>query len=318
MKTSIHFGLVYIPVVLTPSARIDEISFNQLDKKTLSRVRYIKTCEDCDGNKIEQGDIVKGYQYQKDKYVIFEDDDFEKIKGDTDKSIEVESFANLNEIDPTYYDKHYHVSHDGNEKGFALLLKLLESENKVAVAKSLIGSKEKLIVLRAKNGKMLLSTLFFEHEITASNSKDTTVKPSDKELKLGKQLLESMIEPFEPKKYKDEYKEKLKDAIQLKIEGKEIKESKKKAGLSAADLMEALTKSINYGLHTKKPKPKITKTATPVAKSTRAADNSKPKTTTKSPSKPSSTAKPKTNATARSKKAVQQRGVAVRAKAGRA
>jgi|GEM_PF-922393 len=313
MKTSIHFGLVYIPVVLNPSARVDEIAFNQLDKKTLSRVRYIKTCEDCDGNKIEQGDIVKGYQYQKDKYVVFEEEDFEKLKGDTDKSIEVESFASLDEIDPVYYDKHYHVGHDGNEKGYALLLSLLESEGKVAVAKSLIGSKEKLIVLRAKNGKMLLSTLFFEYEITASNSKDITVKPSDMELKLGKQLLESMAMPFEPKKYKDDYKEKLKDAIQLKIEGKEIKEPKKKAGLSAADLMEALTKSINNGLHTKKTKSKTTRAATPMAKSTRAAANSKPKTTTK----PSSTTKPKANAAERGKKAVQQRGVAVRAKAGR-
>jgi len=284
MKTNIYFGLVYIPVVLNPSSRVDEISFNQLDKKTLSRVRYVKTCEDCDGNRLESGDIVKGYEYKKGEYVVFEDKDFERLKGDMDKSIEVDSFCGIGEIDPNYYDKHYHVVHNGNEKGFSLLIKLLESEKKVAIAKSMIGTKEKLIVLRAKNGKMLLSTLFFEHELIESKSKEITIQPTKKELELGKKLMEGMVKEFEPSEYKDEYKERLKEAIGAKIEGKEIKGVKKRSGVSAAELMEALTRSIQNELFDRKPK------AAP---------------------------KPKTNAVAGGKKAVSKGRVAVRAKAGR-
>jgi len=274
MKSSINFGLVYIPVTLSVAAKTEEISFNQLDKKTLSRVRYVKTCEDCEGKKVEQSDIVKGYQYQKDKYVVFEEEDFDKLKQKSDKNISIESFVNLDEIDPSYYDKHYHVENDGNEKGFVLLLHLLESENKVAVAKTIIGSKEKIIALRAKDGQMLLSTLFFAHELVAGKSINFKSQPSEQELELGKLLLQSMSVSFEPKKYKDEYAERVKAAIESKIEGKPIGELKQERDNKIIDLMDALTKSITDG---------------------------KNKT------------KPKANAAARGKKTVRQRGVAVRA-----
>jgi len=278
MKTSITFGLVYIPVVLSLSSKVDEISFNQLDKKTKSRIRYNKTCDECDGKKVETDDIIKAYQYQKDKYVVFEEEDFDKLKQESDKDITIDSFANLDEIDPAYYDKHYNIDHDGNEKGFVLLLHLLENENKVAVAKSIIGNKEKLIVLRAKSGKMLLSTLFFHNELVASKSKEISAKPTSKELELGKTLLQNMIAPFEPEKYKDEYKVRVKDAIEKKIAGKLIKTEKKGKEKTVADLMEALTQSVKDGRFKTKPKNKA-------------------------------------NAISSSKKSVQQGRVAVRAKA---
>jgi len=256
MKTSINFGLVYIPVVLNVSAKAEEISFNQLDKKTLSRVRYIKTCEDCNGKKVEQSDIVKAYQYKKDNYVVFSEYDFDKLKTDADKNINIDSFVNLDEIDPVYYDKHYYVESDGNDKGFGLLMHLLESENKVAVAKSMIGSKEKIIALRVKDGNMLLSTLFFEQEIQGNKAKDIKGKPSSQELELGKQLLQSMSAPFEPTIYKDEYAEKIKAAIELKIEGKELEQPAVQKGGKIIDLMEALTQSIKNDTKTNKAREK--------------------------------------------------------------
>jgi len=280
MKTSINFGLVYIPVVLQLSAKVEEISFNQLDKKTKSRIRYSKTCDECEGDVVESQDIVKAYQYQKDKYVIFEEADFDKLKGETDKSIVIESFVSLDEIDPAYYDKHYYVGHDGNEKGFALLLHLLESENKVAIAKTILGSKEKVIVLRAKSGDMLLSSLFFESELQDNKAKAIKTSPSKQELELGKKLLKSMSAKFEPEKYKDEYAERVKNAIELKIAGKLIKETKKTKSKSVVDLMEALTQSITN-------------------------------TNEKTYRKP----KPKTNAIANNKKTIRQGRMAVRAKA---
>ena len=256
MKTSINFGLVYIPVVLSISAKVEEISFNQLDKKTGSRVRYIKTCEDCNGKKVEQSDIVKAYQYKKDNYVVFSEDDFDKLKTDADKNITVDSFVNLDEIDPVYYDKHYYVESDGNDKGFGLLLNLLESENKVGIAKSMIGSKEKIIALRVKDGNMLLSTLFFEQEIQGNKAKDIKGKPSSQELELGKQLLQSMSASFEPAVYRDEYAEKVKAAIELKIEGKELEQPATQQGGKIIDLMEALTQSIYNDTKTNKPRAK--------------------------------------------------------------
>ncbi|MCL2375357.1 MAG: Ku protein [Firmicutes bacterium] len=288
MKTSINFGLVYIPVVLSISAKVEEISFNQLDKKTNSRVRYIKTCEDCNGKKVEQSDIVKAYQYKKDNYVVFSEEDFDKLKTDADKTIRIDSFVNLDEIDPVYYDKHYYVESDGNDKGYSLLLHLLESENKVAVAKSMIGSKEKIIALRVKDGNMLLSTLFFEHEIQGNKAKEVKNKPSSQELELGKQLLQSMSAAFEPEKFKDEYAERVKAAIELKIEGKELEEPAAAQGGKIIDLMEALTQSIKNDNKTDKPRAKKAVT------------------------------KPKTDATAHRKSTVRPRGVAVRAKARRA
>ncbi|MCL2861060.1 MAG: Ku protein [Firmicutes bacterium] len=302
MKTSITFGLVYIPVALSLSAKVDEISFNQLDKKTKSRIRYNKTCDECDGKKVETDDIIKAYQYQKDKYVVFEEEDFDKLKQESDKDITIDNFANLDEIDPAYYDKHYNVDHDGNEKGFALLLHLLENENKVAVAKSILGNKEKLIVLRAKSGKMLLSTLFFHNELVASKAKEITAKPTSKELELGKTLLQNMIAPFEPEKYKDEYKQRVKDAIEKKIAGKLIKTEKKGKEKTVADLMEALTQSVKDGRF--KPSSRdLPKTKSHLKQPTQKNDNSH------------GSKKTKTNAISSSKKSVQQRRLAVRAKA---
>ena len=285
---------MYIPVVLSVSAKVDEISFNQLDKKTGSRVRYIKTCEDCNGKKVEQSDIVKAYQYKKDNYVVFSEEDFDKLKTEADKGISIDSFVNLDEIDPVYYDKHYYVESDGNDKGFGFLLHLLESENKVAVAKLLIGSKEKVIVLRAKGNNMLLSTLFFEQEIQGNKAKEIKTAPTSQELELGKQLLQSMTASFEPEKFKDEYAERIKAAIELKIEGKELEEPTAPQGGKIINLMEALMQSINED---KREKP----------------NNKTYKSRTKG-----TTAKTKTDAATHSERAVRPRGVAVRAKARRA
>ena len=108
-KGAIAFGLVYIPINLVVSVKENDIGFNMLEKKTKSRVKYRKTCVDCKDKEVKQEDIVKGYQYEKDKYVIFTDEDFEKIKSPKDKNITIEQFVNIEEIDPIYFDKSYYV-----------------------------------------------------------------------------------------------------------------------------------------------------------------------------------------------------------------
>ena len=253
-KGSISFGLVYIPVTLYSAVKDNSIGFNMIDKKTMSRVKYKKTCADCDGREVRQEDIVKGFEYEDGKYVVFDDKDFDKLKSKKDKNITIEKFVKLSEVDPIYFDKPYYVVPTGAEKAFAVLLAAMEQEGKAAVAKTVLGTKETLILIRAKGGQMLLNTLFFEEEITANPAKEVKEQCSEVELKMAKALIEGMSGKFNPSDYKDEYRRKVQEAIERKIAGKEIVSPKESGSGKMIDLMEALTKSIEIAQ-----KPKVTK-----------------------------------------------------------
>ncbi len=243
-KGSISFGFVYIPITLHSTIKNNDIGFNMIDKKTMSRVKYKKTCADCDGREVKQEDIVKGFEYEEGKYVIFDDNDFEKIKSKKDKNITIEKFVSLSEVDPLYFDKPYYVVPTGAEKAFAVLLTAMEQEGKAAIAKTVMGNKETLILIRAKDRQLLLNTLFFEEEVTKNPAKEVTDKPKAEELKIAKAIIEGMSGEFNPDEYKDEYRQKVQEAIERKIAGKEIVSPKEKGGSSIANLMEALTKSL--------------------------------------------------------------------------
>ena len=251
-KGSISFGLVYIPVTLYSAVKDNSIGFNMIDKKTMSRVKYKKTCADCDGREVRQEDIVKGFEYEDGKYVVFDDKDFDKLKSKKDKNITIEKFVKLSEVDPIYFDKPYYVVPTGAEKAFAVLLAAMEQEGKAAVAKTVLGTKETLILIRAKGGQMLLNTLFFEEEITANPAKEVKEQGSEAELKMAKALIEGMSGKFNPSDYKDEYRRKVQESIEHKIAGKEIVSPKESGSGKMIDLMEALTKSLE---HAQKPKP---------------------------------------------------------------
>ncbi len=252
-KGSISFGFVYIPVTLHKSIKNNDIGFNMIDKKTNSRVQYKKTCADCGGREVCQEDIVKGFEYEDGKYVIFEDKDFEKLKSKKDKNITIEKFVELSEVDPLYFETPYYVVPTGAEKAFVVLLKAMEEEGKAAVAKTVLGNKETLILIRAKDGQMLLNTLFFEEEVTKNPAKEITEKPSATELKMAKAIIEGMSGKFVPSEYKDEYRQKVQEAIERKIAGKQIVAPKENGTASVSNLMEALTKSLELA---QKPKAK--------------------------------------------------------------
>lgn len=262
-KGSISFGFVYIPVTLHSTIKDNDIGFNMIDKKTMSRVRYKKTCAECEGREVKQEDIVKGFEYEDGKYVIFEEKDFEKIKSKKDKNITIEKFVTLSDVDPLYFDKPYYVAPTGAEKAFAVLLKAMQDEGKAAIAKTVLGTKETLILIRAKDGQMLLNTLFFDEEVTKNPAKEIREKVSDAELKMAKAIIEGMSGEFKPEEYKDEYRQKVMEAIERKIAGKEIVSPKEKAGGNVADLMEALKKSLEL---TQKPKTPVKRTTKQKAK----------------------------------------------------
>lgn len=251
-KGAITFGLVYIPITLSLCVKEHDIGFNMLEKKTKSRVKYKKTCVDCNDKTVKNEDIVKGYQYEKGKYVIFTDEDFEKIKSEKDKNINIEQFVNLDEIDPVYFDKAYYVKPSGADKAYQVLLKAMESEKKAGIAKTVLGTKETLILLRVRDGKMLVNTLYFHSEIQSA-PEIATAKLSKQEISLAKNLIQQMSKAFQPEKYKDEYHIKLQKAIKQKIAGNDIVEEKKEVKqVKIINLMDALQKS----LKTEKPKRK--------------------------------------------------------------
>lgn len=244
-KGAITFGLIYIPINLSIAIKNNDIGFNMLDKKTMTRVQYKKTCVDCGDREVKSEDIVKGYQYEKDKYVIFNDEDFEKIKSVKDKQITIDRFIDIDEIDPLYFDKAYYVVPQGAEKAYKLLLTAMEEEGKAGIAKTVLGNKQTLICLHVKNGVMIVNTLFFHEEVQNNPIKNIDIEVNKKELDLAKSLINAMKEPLKIEEFKDEYRQKLQEAIQTKIEGKEIVALKEQANTTKVlDLMKALEMSL--------------------------------------------------------------------------
>lgn len=264
-KSSISFGLVYIPITLHTCIKNNDIVFNFLDKKTMSRIKYKKTCLDCEGKEVKNEDIVKGYKYEDDNYVIFDDKDFEKIKSKRDKTIAIEQFVNLKLIDPIYFDKTYFVAPTGAEQAYSLLMGAMDKKSMAGIAKTVLGTKETLVVLRVMNGQMLLNTLYFEDEIQNSPAKNIKPVTSGKELELAQQLIENMSSDFDISGYKDEYREKLVALIDSKISGKTFSLPKEKEQRHVGNLMDALLKSIETSKKVAKTaaaKPKTQKKAT--------------------------------------------------------
>lgn len=243
-KGAISFGLIYIPITLFLAIKSADVNFHMLDKKTKSRIKYIKTCEDCNGKSVRQEDIVKGYEYERDKYVIFTNDDFERIKTKKDKNITIEKFVDICEIDPLYYDRSFYVVPTGAEKAYALLLKAMEDEGKAGIARTVLGSKEALIALHVKNGQMLLNTMFFHEEVQKNPVKEIDIQVSDKELDLAKLLIQNMTEALKIEQFENEYKNRVMEAIEQKVAGREIAAPKEYNERKVIDLMEALRMSI--------------------------------------------------------------------------
>ncbi|NLE04501.1 MAG: Ku protein [Crenarchaeota archaeon] len=245
-KGAISFGLIYIPVTLHTVIRSNEISFNLIDKNTMSRVQYKKTCINCQGKEIKQGDIIKGYEYEEGKYVLFTPEDFEKIKSKKDKNITISQFISLNGIDPIYYDKAYYiVPAKGAERAFMLLKTAMEKEKKIGIAKTVLGTKETLIAIRVKDRIMYLNTLHFHEELQVYPYQDVNMKLEKQELNLAVTLLNTMTKPFDITEYTDEYRRKIEQAIQAKMVGQEVHIKEEGDLHPALDLMTALQESLH-------------------------------------------------------------------------
>lgn len=248
-KSAISVGLLYIPVGLYKTTRDIGISFNQLCKDTHERIKYKKICPSCN-KEVKSGDIIKGYEYEKDKYVIFDEDELEKIKTKKDKTLHIEHFAKMSEIDSLYFQKNYYlIPEPGAEKAYELLRQALLSKKEVAIAKTVIGTNEDLVVLYPSKECIIAKILFYQEEIQEMPKSQAKVELSEQELDMAKTLIESMTQKFDVAAYHDEYQERLRNAITTKISGNEIVAADTSKPNNVINIMDALKKSVEIAKH---------------------------------------------------------------------
>jgi len=246
-KGAISFGLVTIPIRLYTATDSKDVSFNLLHAKDNARIKQQRWCP-VDEEVIEWGDVVRGYEYAPDQYVVMTEEDFKKVPVKTVHTIEIEQFVQLEEIDPVYYEKSYYIEPEElGKKPYALLMRTLMETGRVAVAKVALRNKEQLCTLRPRGDVILMETMFYPDEVkstTELNLPDESIQVSDRELAMAKMLVESMASEFEPAAYKDEYRQALLEVIEQKVEGTEVVRPMPAPG-KITDLMTALKASID-------------------------------------------------------------------------
>ena len=244
-KGHITFGLVSFPVRLFSAARSETLSFNQLHKDDNSRIRQVTYCQ-LEDKPVPRSELVKGYEYEKDRYVVIDDEDIKKVAPKTAKVMEILEFVKAADVDPVYLESSYYVAPDeGGEKPYALLFQAMRESNYFALAKVAMHNREHVIVLRPGAKGILSHTMYYQDEIRQVDEFRTdTSLVKDKELDMAKMLISSLEAEFEPQKYHDSYRENLRQMIEAKIEGKKVVETPEAHIAPVIDIMEALKKSL--------------------------------------------------------------------------
>ena len=243
-KGHLTFGLISIPVRMFAAARGERVSFNQLHKVCHSRIKQPTFCPVCNRN-VERSEIVKGYEYEKDQYVLFNEEELDKIEPPSAKVMEILEFVKLNEIDPLYLDASYYVTpEDAGVKAYSLLMQAMKETGYGAVAKLTMHQREHIVIIRPGAKTMTLHTMFYSNEIRAAETVPENVEVKEPEKKLAEQLIQSLAVPFQPQKYRDEYSDSVRAMIAAKLAGKEVAEAPQPHMAPVIDLMEALKKSL--------------------------------------------------------------------------
>ena len=266
-RGTISFGMVSIPVRLFTATESQDITFRQLHAADNSPIRLVKRCS-TDGKDLEPDEIVKGYEYGKDRFVLVDDSDLEKLPIPSKHTISLTAFVDAHEIDPIYYEKGYYVEPEElGRKPFALLVMALEEKRLSAVAKIAIRTKERLCALRPKDGGLVLETLYFADEIRKPESEPQELVVSDAEMKVAYALIDLLHEPFDPAAYRDEYRDALMSIIEAKLEGHEyVAPAEPAAASPAVDLMAALKASVEAAKKRKAAAPEPELAAQPAAR----------------------------------------------------
>jgi DNA end-binding protein Ku len=244
-KGHLTFGLVSFPVRLFTAARGETISFNQLHKADNSRVKQMIYCQ-AEDKPIPRSEIVKGYEYEKDRYVVVDDEDIKRVAPKTAKAMEILEFVKEHDVDPVYLESSYYMGPDeGGEKPYALLFEALKDTKYCGVAKIAMHNREHIVIVRPGSTGMILHTMYYADEVKKQDEYRTDRGSVDeKQLNLAKMLIDSLAAEFEPQKYHDTYRANLKQMIQAKIDGHGVVETPATHVAPVIDIMDALRKSL--------------------------------------------------------------------------
>jgi DNA end-binding protein Ku len=247
-KGAISFGLVSIPVAVYPATEEKSLRFNQLHDEDMGRIRYQRVCE-LDGEVVSFEHIVKGYEYEKGRYVVLTDEDFDAVPVESSRTIDILQFVDADEIDPIFYKKTYYlVPEESGVKPYALLRQAMEEDGRVGIAKVSFRDKEHLAALRFKDETFVLETMFWPDEIRETGfdelSKAAEVKPRLQEIQMAKTLIDNLTDDFKPEQFKDDYREALVQIVDAKVEGREVEAVPEPEETKVVDLMEALKASV--------------------------------------------------------------------------
>jgi DNA end-binding protein Ku len=245
-KGAISFGLVTIPVAVYPATEEKTLRFNQLHDEDGGRIRYKRVCEK-DGEEVTFEHIVKGYEVEKDRYVVLTDEDLNAIPVESSRAIDIHRFVDLDEIDPVMFKKSYYlVPEETGAKAYSLLREAMADDGRVGIAKVSFRDKEHLAALRFKDEAFVLETMYWPDEIREADfgGVDVSAKVRGQELEMAKQLIESLSGEWNPEEYSDEYREALLQIVEAKLNGQEIEVVAAEPTAKVVDLMEALKASV--------------------------------------------------------------------------
>jgi DNA end-binding protein Ku len=244
-KGHITFGLVSFPVKLYSAARSETISFNQLHRSDHSRIKMVKYCA-LEDKPIPASEIVKGYEYEKDRYLVIEDEEIKKVAPPSAKVMEILEFVKSDQVDPIYLETSYYIAPDeAGEKPYALLFEALRRSGYCGVAKIAMHQREHIVILRPGARGVLMHTMYFAHEIRQVDEFRTDLTlVKDRELVLAQGLIDALAADFEPEKYQDSYRENLLGLIEAKKNGQQIVAAPEAAPAKVVDILEALKASL--------------------------------------------------------------------------
>lgn len=245
-KGYVSFGLVSFPVRLYAAARPEPVRFHLLHKKDLSRVKEVMFCAKED-KPLERSEIVKGYEYEKNRYVVVEPEELKKIAPPTATVMEILQFVRMDEIDPIFFEKSYYVAPEGTvSKPYSLLLAAMKETKYDAVAKVSMHGREHIVILRPAERGIVLHTMYFVDELHKANEVPvpSTAKFDKKEIDLARKLIETLSGPFKPEQFHDEYKQNVEELIEKKRKGQKVTPIRQPKAAPVIHLMEALQKSL--------------------------------------------------------------------------
>ncbi len=257
---TISFGLVAIPIKLYNGVSKKSVAFNQLDDRSMARIKLKKVSSDT-GEDVPDEHIVKGYEITKGRYVVVDPEELEPFIPVATRSIDLQEFVDLDQIDPVYFDSQYIVAPDKTPKPYLLLARAMEAAGKVAIGRFVMRGKQYVAALRAADGVLVMSTMVYADEVVPVAAIDelsmlSDVEVSDKEVLMAEALVDSLSADFEPSKYRDEYREQVLDLIERKAAGEEFEAPAPAAAAPAVvDLMAALEASVKAAKEARKRHP---------------------------------------------------------------